>query len=228
MVEQAKNDKLLREYLAYSLYSKVASYYYKTRLLDIDFKELKGKKSKNFKLKGFFIEDIDKVADRAGGKEIEDRKIHPFEQDDRAAAQVDIFQYMIGNTDYSNAYVHNAKLIFVYGMKAIPVPYDFDMSGLVNASYAFVAEVGNQTMPISSVTERLFRGYQRNEEIFEQVRQEYLASKPAMLGSVDLIQPHFDNVQEYDSAKKYVLGFFKIIEDESKFKREIVNRARKK
>ncbi len=45
---------------------------------------------------------------------------------------------MIGNTDYSSAYRHNEKLLFVDG-NIMPIPYDFDMSGLVDASYAVVS-----------------------------------------------------------------------------------------
>ncbi len=47
--------------MAYRLYELISPYHYNVRLLDIDFTEPKGGKVKSYKLKGFFIEDIDKL-----------------------------------------------------------------------------------------------------------------------------------------------------------------------
>lgn len=228
LIQSEKNDKLLKEYLAYKLYEEVASHYYKTRLLDIDFTDVKGKKNKSYQLKGFFQEDIDKVAERAGGQELKDRKVHPMQQDDHASIQNDMLQFMIGNTDFSNAYQHNAKLVFTAEKKTVPIPYDFDLSGLVNASYAVVSEVGNQTLPITHVTERLYRGYKRNSEVLEQVRQEYLEKKDKMMYEVDILKAQFESIHEYDIARKYLSEFFGILSDQSKFRSEIQDKARVK
>ena len=86
-------------------------------------------------LEAFMIEDIANVADRNRGKRLK-RTVHPLQQDHLSSVQNDFFQFMIGNTDFSSAYQHNEKLIFVDGRQAIPIPYDFDMSGMVNAHYA--------------------------------------------------------------------------------------------
>ena len=226
LIQKDMNDKLLKEYLAYRLYEQVGKYHFRTRLLDIEFHEVKNKKTKEFRLKGFFIEDIDNLAKRVGGNEIKNRKVHPYEQDAYSSTQNDIFQYMIGNTDYSSAYTHNAKLIFIKGKKAIPVPFDFDLCGLVNASYAVVSKIGDQTLPITSVTERLYRGYRRSEVVYDQVRSEYLANKNEIFAEIDKLRPWFDDVLEYESAKEYILGFYKILQDESKFRKEIVYKGR--
>ena len=36
---------------------------------------------------------------------------------------------MIGNTDFSQAYSHNVKLLYI-DEQMLPIPYDFDMAGL--------------------------------------------------------------------------------------------------
>ncbi|MGB5693004.1 MAG: hypothetical protein WBM43_10390 [Flavobacteriaceae bacterium] len=226
LIQAEKNDKLLKEYLAYKLYEEVATYYYKTRLLYIDFTDLKGKKNKGYQLKGFFQEDIDKVADRAGGQELKDRKVHPMQQDDHASIQNDMLQFMIGNTDYSNAYQHNTKLVFTSDKKIVPIPYDFDLCGLVNASYAVVSQVGNQSLPITHVTERLYRGYQRSPFVLKQVRNEYLEKQSQMMTEIAKLQPFFDDIQEYKLAREYVADFFTILADPAKFKSEIQDKAR--
>jgi hypothetical protein len=67
----------------------------------------------------------------------------------------DLFQYMIGNTDWSVVFGHNIVHIRNRDSLATPVPYDFDFSGLVNARYATT----DPSLPISRVEQRLFRGF---------------------------------------------------------------------
>ena len=76
--------------------------------------------------------------------------------------QVAMFQYMIGNGDYSVTGRHNLKILALSGtgpVGFIPVPYDFDYTGLVNTHYAIPGE----TLGIESVRERYFLGPCRNE-----------------------------------------------------------------
>ena len=118
--------------MAYKIYEAVSPYYFNTRLVNIELIEERGGDDRIHQVRGFLIEDVDEMAERYGGKELE-RSIHPLEQDNICSARNDFFQFMIGNTDFSIAYQHNEKLIYAKDM-IIPVPYDFDMSGLVNAS----------------------------------------------------------------------------------------------
>jgi hypothetical protein len=70
-----------------------------------------------------------------------------------------MFQYLIGNTDWSVPYLHNIKLLYKDSSSIpIAVPYDFDHSGIVNAPYANPPEILNLT----SVQTRLYRGYCQN------------------------------------------------------------------
>jgi hypothetical protein len=142
--------------------------------------------------------------------------------------QNDFFQYLIGNTDYSIAYQHNEKLIFVPNKKAMPVPYDFDMSGLVNASYAVVSVVQNQQLDITKVTQRMYRGFKRDEKIYQQVRKEFLDNKIKMVEIVDSFESSFDNPKEFAKTKKFVLDFFTVLVNDSKFNKEILAMARTK
>ncbi|MDZ7647657.1 MAG: hypothetical protein U5K54_11040 [Cytophagales bacterium] len=82
-----------------------------------------------------------------------EQDIHPLTLSDTTVVLFDFFQYLIANTDWSAAQQHNVKIIQTANKK-IPLTYDFDMAGLVNAPYATVSE----TLTISSVQERLYRG----------------------------------------------------------------------
>lgn len=218
-------DYVLKEYMAYKLYEVVSPYHFKTRRLRIDYSDVKGKKDKDYQLEGFVIEDISEVADRHNAKRLK-RKVHPQQQDDRTSILNDYFQFMIGNTDYSSAYQHNEKLIFVEGMNAIPVPYDFDMSGLVDANYAVVSQVQGEELAITDVRERLYRGFERSPALYEEVRQEYISKKPEFLEVVDGLASSFKSQGDFQDARSYILEFFDILEDKSKFQSKIMNKAR--
>jgi len=220
------NDKVLKEYIAYKLYELVSPYHFNTRLLEIDFTDEKEKKVKNYEIKGFFIEDIDGVKDRCDGKQIK-RSIHPLEQDDLCSVRNDFFQFMIGNTDYSSAYQHNEKLLFVDN-NIMPVPYDFDMSGLVDASYAVVSQVQGEVLDITQVTQRLYRGFKRNPEVYQTVRKEFLNNKSKMLAIVDDLESSFEDPKEFSQARRFINDFFEVIANDNTYRKEILSVARLK
>ncbi|MBT8300468.1 MAG: hypothetical protein KJO63_04000 [Maribacter sp.] len=226
LTERDRNDYVLKEFIAYKLYELISPYHYKTRLLDIALTEPKGKKFKEHKIKGFFIEDIKKVADRNGGKVLK-RNVHPMQQNSLSSVQNAFFQFMIGNTDFSTAYLHNEKLLFV-NKTTVPVPFDFDMSGLCNTSYSVVSQVGKDELPITEVTERMYRGFKRDNAVLLEVRNQFLQNKSKMFAIIDSLKGHFENPKAYEQCTSYINDFFKVLADDSKFKKEILNRARTK
>jgi len=224
--QKDNNDNIVKEYMAYKLYELISPYHYKTRLTEIDLTEITGSKTKNHSLIGILIEDIDHVAKRNNGNVVE-RNLHPLAMDDLRAIQNDFFQFMIGNTDFSVAFQHNQKLLFA-NKKLIPVPYDFDMSGLVHANYANVSEFKDQSLQITDVTQRLFRGFKRDEKIYHSVRKQFLGTKIAMFEIIDGLELYFDDPNEFLKARNYIQSFYDIIENNQKFKSEIIQKARTK
>ena len=218
-------DWVLKELLAYKMYEIITPFHFKTRRLAINYTDQRGKKGKDYQLEGFLIEDISRVADRVGGKKLK-RAVHPLQQDDICSIQNDFFQYMIGNTDYSAAYQHNGKLIFVEGMKAIPVPYDFDMSGLVNASYAVVSEVQNEKLPITRVTQRLFRGWQRDNALYEETRQLYISKKPEIMALLNSYKSEFNSSRQFEDMQEFITEFFEVLEDQENYRNKIMSTLR--
>ena len=226
LTEKAGDDYLLKELLAYKLYELVSPYHFKTRLLNITLSEPKGKNIREHNMKGFFIEDIKKVANRHGGNVLK-RNVHPMQQDAICSVQNAFFQFMIGNTDFSTAYQHNEKLLFVNN-SSIPVPYDFDMSGLCDTSYSVVSQVGNDVLPITEVTQRMYRGFKRDNEVMFEVRNQFLENKSKMLALIEAFKGHFENPKEYARCTTYINDFFDVLANDSKFEIEILNRARTK
>ncbi len=225
LLKSDNDDNVIKEYIVYKLFEIISPYYFKTRLVDIDFEQIKNNKNKFHSLKGFFIEDDKTLAKRVDGK-IYDRFRHPLNQDDMASVRNAFFQYMIGNTDFSQAYLHNVKLIYI-NKKMIPIPYDFDMAGFVDASYAVVSQIQGESLGTTSVTDRKYRGFIRNESVFEQVRQEYMSKRTEMLEVIDNNSGYFENPKAFSTARVYILSFFDIISNDKKYKKEIFDQARK-
>ena len=151
---------LLLEYAAYRLYNQLTPASFRARLATIDYVDEANRPiATRF---GFFIEDIDDVAARnAMRKAVTGDRVPRAQLSPADAARVALFQYMIGNLDWSiragpagEGCCHNSRLVGRAGGGALtPVPYDFDYSGLVGAPYA-VAPDGT-----SGVRNRKYQGY---------------------------------------------------------------------
>ncbi len=224
LIQKDNSDNVIKEYMAYKIYETLSPYYFETRLVNIEFEEVRNRKSKIHQLKGFLVEDDSHVAKRLDGN-VYKRKAHPLQQEASCSVRNCMFQFMIGNTDYSQAYQHNVKLLFI-DKRIVPVPYDFDMAGLVNTSYAVVSQIQDQKLPISSVRDRMYRGFERDPEVFYQIRDEYRSKKLDILAEVEKTKPYFDNIREYEVARDYVMEFYRIIENDKRFRNEVIDMAR--
>mgnify|MGYP001356562008 CR=1 FL=1 len=223
-LESENNDNILQEYIAYKIYERISPFHFKTRRVNIDFSEPKGKKIKKFALKGFLIEDDKRVAKRHEGKVFE-RYVHPMGMDHLTSVHNAFFQYLLGNTDFSVAYQHNGKLMYSEAdKKIIPLPYDFDMTGWVNPSYATV----NTTLGIKSVQDRKYRGFKREQKYFDQVRKEFLDKKASLIEMVASFESEFTDPKEYKNMFDFMNDFYEVMEDDNKFKKSIVDESRTK
>ena len=222
--EKEKNDNVINEYLAYKLFEIISPYHFKTRLIQVDYTEIKKHSTDQHQLKGFIIEDIQKVAKRHDG-DVYKKSIHPLNLDALLATRVELFQYLISNTDFATGYQHNGKVIFA-DKKLIPIPYDFDMSGLVNASYSSVSVIQSEELAISNVTQRMYRGFKRGDAYLHQVRQEFIDNKENINKAIERLEPYYENPKKFKTTKKYIAEFYKVIENDKRFKREIVDKLR--
>jgi hypothetical protein len=105
--------------------------------------------------------------------------------------------------------------------KKVPLSYDFDMAGLVNAPYATI----NESLNIKSVKERLYRGYCRDESVTEYVRAKYIQLEPEIMAVLSDHQSYFSE-DEFPNMKKYIESFFSILKDDKKFKNSILLKCR--
>jgi hypothetical protein len=218
------NDDVIKEFIAYKLFEVISPYHFKTQMLQVDFDDTNDKKEEHYSLAGFVIEDDKKIAKREGAKLIK-RDINPKGMEVITSIRCNLFMYMIGNVDYSTGYQHNCKLLYLDG-KIIPIPYDFDMCGFVDPVYGVLPNLEGESLGISNIKQRVYRGFKRDEESFQTVRQEFLSKKVEMLQVLRSFEADFSNPKEYARAEKYILSFFEILENDKKFKRNIILDAR--
>jgi len=148
------DDYIIREWLVYKIYNLITAKSFRTRLVRISLNDPKNKKQPS-SFYGFLIEDDKQMALRNKAIAVE-QKLKPQEMRQDAFLTMAVFQYLIGNTDWSVEYLQNIKLLKTdASLQLITVPYDFDHSGMVNAPYAHPAE----ELLMNSVQERRYRGY---------------------------------------------------------------------
>jgi hypothetical protein len=222
-----KNDLILKEFLCYKLFEEVTPYSFQTRLAEVDLSVLKKNSRSSSELKGIFIEDINRIAKRMDARVLKDLKIHPKALDDTVAARFELFQFMISNTDWSTVHQHNTKLIVQGPNKYISIMYDFDMSGLVDAPYSVVSVINGEKLPVEHVTERLYRGFCRDPDVVEFVRQEYISKEEKYLSIPDQLSNEF-NADELKDIKDYLKDFFTILKDDQLFKTKVLDQCRLK
>jgi hypothetical protein len=220
------DDNLLKELMAYKIFEVLSPYHFKTRLLKVELERTRKNKSDSFSLMGFMIQDDESFSRMNDAREIE--RFMDYQAQDESYRVVNaLFQYMIGNTDFSTVYLHNEKIFYIEE-KYVPVPYDFDMSGLVDASYAVVSQVRNEVLPIDHVTKRLYRGFETDDEVLEAVRNQFMEKEKEVFAAIESLESYFQDPKEYDLARTYIEGFYNILRDDKKFRKRIAEKGRKK
>jgi hypothetical protein len=170
------DEYIMRECLVYKLYNVLTDTCFRVRLLKVNYIDTK-KGKKPFTQYGFFIEPIELLAKRTNAFVVKtisltQRDIVP-EMMDRLA----IFNYMICNWDWSIPGQHNVAVVKsskydVTGL-GVPVPFDFDLSGVVNAEYA----IPPPEMGIENNRVRVFTGICRSKEVFKEDLMMFLNKK---------------------------------------------------
>lgn len=204
---------LLKEYLLYRIYNYITDFSYKVRLLKVTYRDIKGEVDP-FTRFGFFIEGTKKMAERNSAVEIETKGIRKEITGYDISNLFFLFQYMIGNTDWSIPGLHNVKILAVGKSKYVPIPYDFDFSGVIGTSYA----LPDTLLPIESVRQRCWRGPGRTQEELAPVFEIFNEKKE----EIYTMYRNFSHLNErqINNILKYYDKFYVIINNPRKIKRE--------
>ena len=215
------------EYLVYRSYVAITEPALQVRLVRVHFQDSE-KPAKEETGYAFFVEDIGHAAERGGRVWLD---IQSHRTSDLEAAQLTLmtlFQYMVGNTDWSAAKgipdkrcCHNVAIFGREGVDLNTVlPFDFDQAGLVDAPYAVPAA----SLDIRRVTERLYRGLCGHNHLVPAavaVFNERRSEIEALFNREDLPYP-----PARQRASKYIDGFYDTINDPRKLEKKILSDCR--
>ena len=153
------DEYVIREYLCYKIFNLISPYSFRARLALVDFEDsLNPKKSETHYC--FLLEDEKQMAERNQSFVWKKKMLRMQATNADAFRKMAVYEYLIGNTDWGIPYLQNIVLVTQDSlMLPIPVPHDFDLAGIVDASYAAPAA----ELEIPSVQVRLYRGYCEND-----------------------------------------------------------------
>jgi hypothetical protein len=223
--KRSKNEQyVLREYMTYRILQILTDKSFGARLLHLTYvnNEKEGETMTKY---GFVIEDDDNVGKRLGMEALDVKKLSYKNLDSEQTNLISLFQYLIGNTDYSlirgpadDNCCHNS-VPFSDGSMTYPVPYDFDFAGLIDAPYA----EPNPMLKLRSVRTRLYRGRCSNEH-------QLSASIAHVVSKKDEIYALLDEISAFDkpsrqSITRYLNDFFEDIEDPRMIERKLIKKC---
>ena len=167
---------LLKEMQLYRIYQLLTPASHRVRTLRVTYTDSASGKVEATRY-AFVFEDPDELAARLGGTMTKTKGARADDFDADGLAVVFLFEYLIGNLDFSFNGLHNGEVVVkTDGSLAIPVAYDFDFSGAVNAPYASV----DPQFRSKRVVDRVFRGYCATEQAYPAAIARFQARKDAI------------------------------------------------
>lgn len=224
--KKSARANVLEEYAAYRIFNLISDIGYRVRLVEVTYTDADKRAGENtFTRYGYLIESAQELAKRQGGEIMEVTSVRRGDFNSEHAALVFVFQYLIGNTDWSlvrnpedEFCCHNGD-IFDIGPDRYVVPYDFDLSGLVDAWYA----KPDASLRIRSVTKRLYRGYCVAPGAVETALRDIAALESNILDTIRQV-PGFTE-EDIENALEYLGEFFEKTKNVGKLARSFENRC---
>lgn len=207
---------LLQEVQLYRIYNLLTPASHRVRLLDVTYTD--SATGKPYATRpALLLEDPETMAARNGGPIMQLKGAIASDVEPYYDALVGLFQYFIGNTDFSIYALHNMELVTQPTGNFIPVAYDFDFSGVINTNYA----TPDPKLSIRRVRDRLFRGYCQSYDNYEKAMAKFNEQKDAIYALyTDEIGKRI-NPKTVEGTLKYYDEFYKTINDARGAKKEI-------
>lgn len=225
-----RNEKyeqlVLKEYLIYRMLNALNDNSYRVRLLKVTYTDTEDDDDDRVAY-GVLIEHSKRLAKRTGLDALEIPSTRFTNLEPAYTALTSVFHYMIGNTDYSpvagpkdEECCHNADLFAASDGQVYPVPYDFDMSGMVDAPYA----TPNPRFKIRNVRQRLYRGHCMHNAHIADAVQTFLDKRESLYALVN-DEPALSK-RTSKSMLKYLDSFYDVISEPKRLDREIIRACR--
>jgi len=217
-------QSVLQEYLAYRILNSLTDRSFKVRLLEVTYVDSEDRRPRMVR-SAFLIEHENRMADRLGMQRL---NTFPARISDIQADHLNltsIFQYLIGNTDFSPILGSKTECCHNYAMfgtddgPLLAIPFDFDMSGFVYTPYARP----HHELGIDNVRQRLYQGFCENNRYVEASVAEFLQARDALYALIANQQALEESVRV--RLASYMDEFYETVDDSQGVKREILDRC---
>lgn len=210
--EPIYHDLVLKEYLAYKLYNEITDLSFRVQLIDLTLEDSKEQLA-SIKGKAFIIEKDDELAQRLNGRILKPSNANRDALDEKIFDQMCLFQFMIGNTDWYIYNKHNIKLLAAENFSfPVPIPYDFDYAGMVDADYA----TPHDKIPVKDVKERFYLGPCREQEVYQASFDLFQSEKGNILKACNNFAKLCPTSHDY--VEGYIKEFYAILDSPEKRK----------
>jgi hypothetical protein len=209
---------VIEEMQLYRIYGLLTPVSHRARLLKMKYTDSASGKVQATGM-AIMLEEPEVLAARVSGEVVNLKGALPGDLSTEHDVLTGLFQYMIGNTDWSVYALHNIDLVRAQTGDHMPIPYDFDFSGVINAPYATV----DPKLPIMHVRDRLYRGYCHDPQDFQKAFALFNEKKPQIYALYsDSIGSQLPKGTVKETLK-YFDDFYETINNPRRAKREILD-----
>jgi hypothetical protein len=207
---------ILQEYIIYKLYNQITNLSFRVRLIKVNYvNSVKNKSLYNGY--GFFIEDNDRMAERNRMKIIE-KFYTPYQVDRNSMLKVGLFEFMIGNKDWFVTSRHNITLLKNDTIKTpYTVPYDFDMSELIDPEYRKPKGIPREALISTQIYKGICMSPEEQKNTFL-----YFENMRKTFNETILKNPYLSKSLKYQVIN-FLKRFYDIIEDPELIKTKIIS-----
>ncbi len=207
---------LLEEYAIYRMLRLFTPLGFATRLVRVTWEDSGGpRRARPVTHYAIVVEDVERLAARSDATVLAQIGTRIGIMSRPHTALLGVFQYFIGNTDWSAIGLHNIVMLRVRDT-AYAVPFDFDWSGAIATPYARPAPI----LPIRSVRERVFRGFCQPPTDFDPVLDRFVALRDtiaALYHAVPGLSP-----RSAQQTLRYYDEFYDAVRDRPRFMRRVI------
>ncbi|MGE5359311.1 MAG: hypothetical protein ACM3NQ_09850 [Bacteroidales bacterium] len=207
---------VLKEYLAYRLFNLVTPRSFRARLAKVTYVSAKDGKRLTTRY-GVFVEDDEDLARRLDGRVIEFPHTAFKDYDAEALNTMMVFEYMIGNTDFSIWGLHNVKAVQTRYRPLFPITWDFDSTGLVSPPYA----MPDPTLHLSGFRDRKYRGPCQTLQALDPTFQLFKSKQAESMALVDSLPDLRPVVRE--QARRFLADFYATLDSKDGLKKAFVD-----
>ena len=216
---------LQSEYLAYRIFNTLTDASFRVRMLRVTYVDSDKKDRESIKY-AFVIEHKNQVAKRI---DLELNEVPRTEIEFLNARHTNLsslYQYLIGNTDFSPIRAapglpccHNYVLFGNEKGSILPIPYDFDMAGFVDAPHS----APSANFKLKNVRQRLYRGRCKNNQHVAESVQAFVERKGAIYDLVTSNELYKTSTRK--ETLSFIDDFYKVIESPEQVESRLIDKC---